>query len=279
MRQINKKGVAVKTLVLLIIGVAIIIAVILLTLSFLGFLSPTSAGLLCGANVRIKAASPIQGLVSLPLCKMYQTPIKIDGTDFKKCPGLDLNICDGSSGVLRDACEQQCVRIQIDSYTDACWSIAGSNNYELMGPGQRVGYNLAVLRCFSFQVVAPTRTHDRLDWKVSDDSKGDSSYYYALTASHYSTDGAALITACTNLRSSVGDNNLCRLGGGVKAIVPGEISSLRHEDLNYWAPELFDLCYISYIEDESGPYRDGYVVRSCSDWTKFATRTTYLPLN
>jgi|GEM_PF-3814549 len=258
----SKKGVTV-VLAALAIGIAVLVVVVFFTLAIAHSISPTLSSLACGANTRIKAASPIIELVPLFMCKQYDTPVKIDGTDFTKCSAIDRTICNrDTQGLLRDACEQQCIRIQVDELADLCWSVGGNGRYDFLGGIAKSQSDNAVLRCFRYQVVEPTIDSDGNELaNIFDSSHGNSSKEYALAGPYYSQDPsyADIVKTCT-ARFRTNEDPTCEMGGGVKAVQ--FISRGREEYLDWFTQRVRQVCFMSYVQDGG----ERYLWRSCSLW-------------
>ena len=271
--MINKKGIS-TTLAALAIGLAVLVLVIILTLAILANVSPTLSSLACGVNTRIKAASPVVELVPLFMCKQYDTPVKIDGTNFDKCSEINKAICNQNTrGLLLDFCEQQCARMQVDALADLCWSVAGNGRLNFIGAGGGALSDNGILRCFRFQILEPTADSRNIEWKPIEFAKGNGSAYYALdnkiAYSDYANDpktaGEYADIAATCQRQKTSENpKACELGGGVKAAIEtGEISRGREDELDWGATRLRQVCYVSYVQDGG----DRYIHRECTGWS------------
>ncbi|MCX6774773.1 MAG: hypothetical protein NTY99_01640, partial [DPANN group archaeon] len=108
----------------------------------MGYLSPTSASVGCGLNLRVAAATLSHSTVSGPLggsytflgapilmCNQYQTPVDINAANFKSCTGIS-DFCKSAKGDALVECWKQCARIQIDQLTNICWTMAGSGRLD-----------------------------------------------------------------------------------------------------------------------------------------------------
>ncbi len=139
----GKRGIAAETIGELIIVLAACIIILWIVLGISGYLSPTTASVGCGLNLRVAAATLSHSTVTGPaglnsvtflgapvlMCNQYQQPVDINAANFGACPGI-ADFCKGAKGDLLEECWQQCARIQIDKLTDVCWTMAGSGKLD-----------------------------------------------------------------------------------------------------------------------------------------------------
>jgi len=257
--------------IILILVAGIIIILIVLSLS--GYLGASFSGLVCGINVGIRGSTPIfKDMIPLMLCKQYQTPVKIDGTKFEKCPGLNRKLCDHAKGNDKRLCQIQCAQIQIDALTDACWKMGGKGLYSISGwfPGKIVGeffmgQACPVLRCYRFQVVNP-------DVEIFDYSFGNGSKVVLSTGETLQAPGISAVhnneipTAHVLINVTGQPDNVRELVS--RTSEPTDDPNIFiFSTLNYGTDKKKDICYIAYY------YCDPQtVMRSCKSWSEYISK-------
>ena len=105
MPAMNKKGMAPATIGELILAITVGIIILWVVLGIAGYLSPTTASVGCGLNMRVTAATlahstakgPVGGsytFIGAPvlMCNQYQTPVDINAANFRACPPRGLLI-------------------------------------------------------------------------------------------------------------------------------------------------------------------------------------------